>query len=339
MWSSNSTNSGRSRGERRFADAAGELRRDQRIAPGSQTAGWLRPCMGPSESTDARCSERPQSVCPTCDAAHLKRERLRRGGLVAGGERRFAARSFRARLLSCKCCERATVTAQAPGAAPNATAAPARAERYSACTNSTLRRPSRPSQSGRAPVRIAHRKSSSTRRCPRTSDTTGDVALALVLPASAGGGCCGARSWTETTRSCSTMTVPSEPVSSTRRGNPGNVEVAASTFPGFPRRVELTGSEGTVIVEHDRVVSVQLRAPQHPPPAEAGSTNASATSPVVSDVRGHRRVLEDFLCAIRTGARPLCDGREGRRSVELVQALYRSARAGAAVALGAAPGA
>jgi len=33
------------------------------------------------------------------------------------------------------------------------------------------------------------------------------------------------------------------------------------------------------------------------------------------------------------------DGREGRRSVELVQALYRSARAGAAVALGAAPGA
>src|SRR5436309_8810641 len=100
MWSGNSTNSGRSRGERRFADAAGELRRDQRIAPGSQTAGWLRPCMGPSESTDARCSERPQSVCPTCDAAHPKRERLRRGGLVAGGERRFAARSFRARLRS-----------------------------------------------------------------------------------------------------------------------------------------------------------------------------------------------------------------------------------------------
>src|SRR5438876_6373734 len=119
----------------------------------------------------------------------------------------------------------------------------------------------------------------------------------------------------------------------------GTLEAATSTFPGFPRRVELTGSEGTVIVEHDRVVSVQLRAPQHPPPAEAGSTNASATSPVVSDVRGHRRVLEDFLCAIRTGARPLCDGREGRRSVELVQALYRSARAGAAVALGAAPGA
>src|SRR5439155_17285 len=119
----------------------------------------------------------------------------------------------------------------------------------------------------------------------------------------------------------------------------GALGAATSTLPGFPRRVELTGSEGTVIVEHDRVVSVQLRAPQHPPPAEAGSTNASATSPVVSDVRGHRRVLEDFLCAIRTGARPLCDGREGRRSVELVQALYRSARAGAAVALGAAPGA
>ncbi len=117
----------------------------------------------------------------------------------------------------------------------------------------------------------------------------------------------------------------------------GTLEAATSAFPGFPRRVELTGSEGTVLVEHDRVVSVQLRAPPpDAPPAEAGGTNASATSPVVADVRGHRRVLEDFLSAIRTGARPLCDGREGRRSVELVEALYRSARTGAAVSLSAA---
>jgi len=117
----------------------------------------------------------------------------------------------------------------------------------------------------------------------------------------------------------------------------GTLEAATSAFPGFPRRVELTGSEGTVLVEHDRVVSVQLRAPPpDAPPAEAGGTNASATSPVVANVRGHRRVLEDFLSAIRTGARPLCDGREGRRSVELVEALYRSARTGAAVSLSAA---
>jgi len=113
----------------------------------------------------------------------------------------------------------------------------------------------------------------------------------------------------------------------------GTLEAATSAFPGMPRRVELTGSEGTIVVEHDHVVSVQLRTPPEPPPQSDGSANPSATSPVVSDIRGHARVLEDFVSAIRTGATPLCDGHEGRRSVELVEALYRSARAAAAVAL------
>jgi predicted dehydrogenase len=46
----------------------------------------------------------------------------------------------------------------------------------------------------------------------------------------------------------------------------------------------------------------------------------------VSDVRGHRRVIEDFVDAVRSGRAPLCDGRDGRRSVALVQAIYRAAR-------------
>jgi len=54
---------------------------------------------------------------------------------------------------------------------------------------------------------------------------------------------------------------------------------------------------------------------------------------VVSDAAPHRRIFEDFLSALREGTRPICDGREGQRSVELVRALYASARTGAAVTL------
>ena len=117
-------------------------------------------------------------------------------------------------------------------------------------------------------------------------------------------------------------------------GAVGTMEAATSVYPGFSRRVELTGTAGTVIVEHDRVVSVDLRTPPpERPPRDEGSANASATSPVVADTRGHRRVLEDFVSAVRTGSAPLCDGREGRRSVELVEAIYRAARSGNAVTL------
>ena len=114
----------------------------------------------------------------------------------------------------------------------------------------------------------------------------------------------------------------------------GTYEAATSAYPGSPRRIELTGTEGTIAVEHDCVVSVGLRRPpRQQPPAADGNTNASATSPVVSDTRGHRRVLDDFIAAIQTGSSPLCDGRDGRRSVALVEAMYQSARTGTSISL------
>jgi UDP-N-acetyl-2-amino-2-deoxyglucuronate dehydrogenase len=112
----------------------------------------------------------------------------------------------------------------------------------------------------------------------------------------------------------------------------GTLEVATSVYPGYQRRLELTGSEGTIILEHDRIISADLRTPLAEPPAPAvEDTNASDTSAIVSDIGGHRRILEDFLHAIKTNSTPRCDGREGRRSVALVQAIYESARTGEAV--------
>src|SRR5207253_10670382 len=115
--------------------------------------------------------------------------------------------------------------AQRPACSRRLTAAPVRADRYRAWASSTLRRPSRPSHSSAAPVRNAETKFSSTLRCPRASDTTGDVALAFAPPSSGGGGARGVRSSTHTTWSRSTTMVPSDPVSSTRRGKPGNADV------------------------------------------------------------------------------------------------------------------
>lgn len=112
----------------------------------------------------------------------------------------------------------------------------------------------------------------------------------------------------------------------------GTLEAATSAYPGYRRRLELTGSEGTLILEHDRLVSVDLRTPGRGVPiSEEGNLNLSATSPVVSDVSGHRRVIEDFIEAIRRGSTPRCDGREARRSVQLVQAIYESSRTGRAI--------
>jgi predicted dehydrogenase len=126
------------------------------------------------------------------------------------------------------------------------------------------------------------------------------------------------------------------------------LEATTAAFPGYPRRIELTGANGTAIVEDDRLVAVDVRSetagiraqqesaqqgrrrgPFGPGVPAAPPQNVS--SPIVADVSGHRAVIEDFVEAIAEDRAPFCDGREGIRSVALVEAVYESARRGAPV--------
>jgi UDP-N-acetyl-2-amino-2-deoxyglucuronate dehydrogenase len=117
-----------------------------------------------------------------------------------------------------------------------------------------------------------------------------------------------------------------------RSGALATVEATTVAFPGYPRRVEISGTGGTVVVEGDRVVVADLRVPV-PGLVSAGDEGAaSAATAVVADETPHRRVIEDFARAIETGGRPACDGREGLRSLAIVEAVYAAAaRGGVAV--------
>lgn len=111
------------------------------------------------------------------------------------------------------------------------------------------------------------------------------------------------------------------------RGAIGVFRATTAAYPGYPRRVEISGTEGTVVLEHDRIIAADLR---NAPPEDAKfadrDENQSGSSAVVSDFRGHQAVIEDFLCAIEKDTAPACDGRQGRRSLALVEAIYRAAR-------------
>jgi UDP-N-acetyl-2-amino-2-deoxyglucuronate dehydrogenase len=115
----------------------------------------------------------------------------------------------------------------------------------------------------------------------------------------------------------------------------GTLVATTSAYPGYPRRIKVSGSEGTVILEHDKIIRADLKTP-HPnllEESESRDQNQSATSATVSDIRGHQALIEDFLRAIRTNSRPLCDGKEGRRSVALIEAIYEAARSGERVSV------
>ena len=117
-------------------------------------------------------------------------------------------------------------------------------------------------------------------------------------------------------------------------GGFGTLEAATSAYPGFPRRIEMTWSQGTIVVEDDRIRSANLLTPieglcgGQPKPDDE-----RATSPVVSGTRGHRAIIEDFIRAIGSDEAPLCDGRDARRSVQLVNAIYESSRTGLPISI------
>src|SRR5258708_2529114 len=86
-------------------------------------------------------------------------------------------------------------------------------------------------------------------------------------------------------------------------------QATTAAFPGYPRRLEVTGTEGTVILEQDRVIAVDLK---HPPEGVAASRATEdiedAASPVVTGSQGHQAVFEDFIRAIKENGTPMCDG-------------------------------
>ena len=106
----------------------------------------------------------------------------------------------------------------------------------------------------------------------------------------------------------------------------GILHATTAAYPGYPRRVEISGSEGTVILEHDRIIAANLRNAPAAAESAARDENQSASSAVVSDFRGHQLVFEDFLQTIQNNSSPACDGLEGRRSIALIEAIYRAAK-------------
>ncbi len=108
----------------------------------------------------------------------------------------------------------------------------------------------------------------------------------------------------------------------------GAFEATTAAYPGFPRRVVISGAAGTAVLENDRLLSLHRLGESADLLCDEsdGESNPTQSSPVIAEISGHRRILEDFLRAIRENREPICSGKQGRESVAIVEALYESAR-------------
>ena len=119
----------------------------------------------------------------------------------------------------------------------------------------------------------------------------------------------------------------------------GVIEATTAAYPGYLKRIELHGSEGSAVLEEEDIKSWDfakktrgdaaiLRAM-----AESKSTGGGAADPAAIGHHGHAMLFRDVLKAISQGTSPAVDGPEGRRSVEIILAIYQAATTGRTVKL------
>lgn len=121
-------------------------------------------------------------------------------------------------------------------------------------------------------------------------------------------------------------------------GGLGTIEACTAGWPGWMRRLEICGEHGAAILEDDHLSKWEFRTPADGDEAIRAArvdptmvSGAGAANAITH--HGHRRQIQDLIDALRAGRPVAVDGREARRAVALIRALYASAAAGRPVTL------
>jgi predicted dehydrogenase len=119
----------------------------------------------------------------------------------------------------------------------------------------------------------------------------------------------------------------------------GVIQAATSIYPGLPKTIAIHGDKGSVVVEQEDVLRWEFTPETDEDQrirerfAQKVGASGGASNPSAISHEYHRRQLADFVEAIHANRPPLVDGREGRRAVEVILAIYRSAQTGRVVVL------
>ncbi|OWK35907.1 Gfo/Idh/MocA family protein [Fimbriiglobus ruber] len=124
-----------------------------------------------------------------------------------------------------------------------------------------------------------------------------------------------------------------------KSGALGVIQATTSIHPGYPKTIAVHGDKGSAVIEQEDVLRWDFspeteddKAVRTRFAAKVGASGGAADPKAISH-EGHRRQLADFVQAIQTNGTPAVDGREGRKAVALIQAIYESNATGKTVKL------
>lgn len=120
-----------------------------------------------------------------------------------------------------------------------------------------------------------------------------------------------------------------------KNGGFGVIEGTTSIYPGLEPRLEIHGTKGTIAMVGNRIERWEIIGEtKEKPICKEISEGRGVAEPTDIGMEGHRLLIEDMIDAIKENRSPAINGLEGRKAVELILAIYQSARTGKQVRLG-----
>ena len=113
----------------------------------------------------------------------------------------------------------------------------------------------------------------------------------------------------------------------------GTIEATTAAYPGSLKRIEIAGSHGSATLEEEAITQWSFVKP-HKNDAKiveqmtTNLTGGGASDPAAIGHKAHRDLFVNFLSGIKKGTPSTIDGHEGRKSVELISSIYKSAKSG-----------
>ncbi|MEM2643920.1 MAG: Gfo/Idh/MocA family oxidoreductase [Candidatus Bathyarchaeia archaeon] len=106
----------------------------------------------------------------------------------------------------------------------------------------------------------------------------------------------------------------------------GVIQGSTAIYPGLPTRLEIHGTQGTAIIEGESLKRWSIMSGEEIVSEGIKEGLKSWARPELVPATNHASLLRDFAEAIIEGREPFVDGIEGRRSLEVITAIYQSAR-------------
>lgn len=118
-----------------------------------------------------------------------------------------------------------------------------------------------------------------------------------------------------------------------KNGALGTIEGSTAIIPGYPERLEVFGTQGSVILEGGKIVAWNLEGQDADDSISKKETQSGSSDPLAIDYLLHKAQISDFIEAIQNDRPPLVDGPEGKKSLVLIQSIYDSAKQGREIKL------